>query len=350
MSTQNWQTLVADPFIFHYRPDTTAERSAMLVHARLVAAHEATVRILAADGPTAPMAVYLLDSADDDVPSGARRIASVYRDDAPGETLERGLVELLLAQTCPFVIDGVLGFVTQQSGRTHRGAGGQALDDRVRHGKPVDLRALISGPRLPGDPLYFQAATTFVGFLIATYGPVRFRLFAATVETADPDAAVERAFGKPLVVLEKHWVGTLRTRQHQLLGVGGLLHAMATLDGRTRAWRYSSCSRSSRSSRSGREPADLQGHHRRRLLQKNTRLLTVLITVLFALLVAKPPPVRADIWGRLAALSTNTSGCSHEPSPALSRILLCALSSRDLGRALEHLTHRERPVAPSLSG
>src|SRR5262249_7256735 len=242
----------------------------------------------------APIHVYLLDSADDEMPaveSGAGssvQIASVYRDDSPGETLERSLVEALLAPTAPFVIDGVLGFVTQQTSGTHRGPGGQALHDRLQQGQPVDLATLIGGPRLGGEPVYLQAATAFVGFLITTYGAERFGVFARALETDDPTSAVERAFGKPLAVVEKHWIGTLGGGEQPRLGVGGLMHAMAALIIPHRwlaglvllafvpiiAFRAFS-------------PLIFKGIIDGGLLQKNARLLVVLVTVLFALLVAK---------------------------------------------------------------
>src|SRR5205823_14056328 len=51
----------------------------------------------------------------------------------------------------------------------------------------------------------------------------RFRQFAQVARTEEPSAAAERAYRKPLPVLEKEWLATLREPRLRLIGLSGLL-------------------------------------------------------------------------------------------------------------------------------
>ncbi len=322
-----WRTLTTEHFVFHFRDDSAAERNVMLVKGRLDAVREATIRLLALPHVAdTPIHVDLLETQDDEiVPDGpdsrdadkpvAGRVRAVYRDDAPGEALQRVLVALLLAESLgeqaarsPLIVDGVLGFVTQQIDEPRRSSRKQALNEPLRQGDPISLAALIEGPPAPGDPLYFRAVTAFVTFLVITYGADRFRRFAQVFDAGDPNRAVERAFGKPPAVLEKEWLNTLREPPLGLMGIGGLLRTLLRL--MRPHWGLALLIVLALAPviafKAG-SPLLFKAIIDDGLIGKNHHLLTLSIVVLFALMVAKVAGLvaREYVVAQFAALISN---------------------------------------------
>src|SRR5262245_10945243 len=142
MNSGTRAVLHTEHFAFHYRAGSVAERNIALLDTRLVAVRDATLDLLALASVQVPIAVYLLDGPDDEVPpeesvkgeakgsepratdslgEGSearpvpRALTGIYQEDAPGNDLARSLVELLIAtspdkQVAPagFIVDGVL--------------------------------------------------------------------------------------------------------------------------------------------------------------------------------------------------------------------------------------------------
>jgi ATP-binding cassette subfamily B protein len=190
-----WTTHRSGRFALHYLAGSAAEAGVGALGTRVDAVYEAVVEQLElGDAAPASIDVDLRESAVGQPPSARAivergRIQAVYRPDSPGVGLERAVVEALLsastglrAERADFLIDGVLGHVTQVV---------DSLD-------PARLNATL-------------------------------RRFAAQFDAAAPDPAAEEAYGRPLAVLEQAWLESLREVQTPPMTVTALLRRIGGL-------------------------------------------------------------------------------------------------------------------------
>jgi ABC-type multidrug transport system fused ATPase/permease subunit len=152
-----------------------------------------------------------------------RSIVRVVRPEAPGETIAHSLSHLLLtkwlgasAGSSPLFTSGIAGVANARAGL---GESIQACDEWVRAelaaGRPVSvLRAARQEDRDGGSITASEAdkriATSFVNYLIETFGVGSLRQFLAGYDPDRRDQAAINAYQKPMGALEEAWVNTLR--------------------------------------------------------------------------------------------------------------------------------------------
>jgi ATP-binding cassette subfamily B protein len=214
-----------------------AENNVMALASRLEAIRDATAKALdLQDLPQEQVQVYLSDIPLSEVPDvwhpvgrqgdgqvyevGDGQVLAVYLPDAPGGMLERSLVELLLtsslgirADRSAMLIDGMLGYVTQQIDDYDPAALNAALIRLQGEGRRIALADVLRGPIGEAKSLYHQVVTSFVTCLITTYGPEPFKGFAQEFDPDAPDRASEAAYRKPTTALEKEWLVSLQQTQ-----------------------------------------------------------------------------------------------------------------------------------------
>jgi ATP-binding cassette subfamily B protein len=269
-----WVTYPTPHFVLYYVRRSAAENSLRLVASRLEKLRAQLVGALGlGDTPGPALPVYLAETLEDvellederaeaSGPEGpAPALFTVYRLDAPGGELDRQLVALLLVEAWgrhaapALLIDGLLGYLTQLDRNEDRGRLNAALAELERQGQPVGLALLLAGPDGATKVAYYQAATSFVGYLLDTHGPEPFRRFAERLaeETAALapggdgvafalrgggaeggaeggvpglpalNAASEAAYGRPVAVLEQAWLRGLRDAQATFMGLAEFL-------------------------------------------------------------------------------------------------------------------------------
>ena len=225
-------------FRIRYQSDSFAEQSIQVISARLENAYRVMSEILAVDASSSgKVDVYLSEVLDDPnqpgtplagggyaVP-GRFAIHEVYRPDAPGDGLERSLLQLLLgvalgseAPPAPLIMDGLLLLSMQR-------AGGFPPDEQLlpmlaqAHGQRQipPLGVLLGGPSPTIQEVYAPAVAGFTGYLLRTYGIDRFKEFARRLGPSGPDEAARAAFEQPLEKLEKAWYKSLKSA-----GPGGI--------------------------------------------------------------------------------------------------------------------------------
>ena len=167
--------------------------------------------------------------------SGRMEIQAIYRSDAPGQGLERSLVELLLRVSLgerpsqsAILVDGLLGYVSLQSGQLDSTKPKTSLSEALGEGQRISVADVLRGPTADSRVIYHQIVTDFVAFLLSAYGSDRFRQFAQEFDPDAPDTATEIAYGKPLSMLEKEWIKNLGNAQPKILGITGFLRITLT--------------------------------------------------------------------------------------------------------------------------
>jgi hypothetical protein len=212
-----WQEHRSAHFVFWFMPGSQAEKNVTVVASNLESIRDATVKALdLEDLPHEQFRFYLSDVPLSDMPDGwhpeGRRgdgqvyevgdgqVLAVYLSDAPGGVLERVLVELLLtsslgmrADRSAMLIDGMLGYFTQQIEDYDPAELHTTLVRLQGEGRRIALADVLRGPTDEVEPLYQQVVTSFVAFLVATYGPAPFKRFAREFDPDDPDRASEAA-------------------------------------------------------------------------------------------------------------------------------------------------------------
>ena len=246
-------------FVFHFLSGSDAEQSIELIAARLESTWAATATLLElADAPGTPIDVFLTDSdlaprliepPRPPEPAGSA-IRAPFGADAPGEGIERAVVELLLigapadsSEGAASLVDGLLGCVTGLSPERAAAETKAALIARREQGQAIALTEVLGGsttdaarlsPAVSGsssrvsretrdDRRETQIATSFVAFLLTRYGSAGFKQFARAARAGEPATAAQAAYGKPLPVLEKEWLASLHDRRLYLIGLSGLL-------------------------------------------------------------------------------------------------------------------------------
>lgn len=229
-----WQRHQSAHFVFRFLPDSVAGRNVTLVADRLEAIWETTVSSLGlVDVPPEPVQVYLSDVPDDGRAVGdgqiwsvgGRQVIAAYLSEGRSDALERACVELLMtsslgvdAARTAMLIDGVLGHVARQAGDPGSATLEAALLRLQSEGRSLSLAEAARGPAAEGRRLYAQVATSFVGFLLTTYGPDRFKLFARGFESGAPGGAAEAAYGKAFGALEAEWRAARERERSSVLG------------------------------------------------------------------------------------------------------------------------------------
>ncbi len=133
------------------------------------------------------------------------------------------------------LIDGVAGVV---AGRTGADCSIQEADDRVRAelaaGRPVSIfaqsahappEAPSNGTGIPKDP----ATTSFVAFLIQTFGTSPLREFLTAYDANRRDQAALFAYHQPLAVLEEMWLARLKRQPSSGGAVRSFVRCVAPL-------------------------------------------------------------------------------------------------------------------------
>lgn len=166
-------------------------------------------------------------------------IVRVIEPEAPGEPIVRPLVLLLISQwynlevaSIPLFTDGIAGVL---AGRLGAGPNIKEADDAVRAkisagtlpsilGKIGAASGPTSSPLVTGRSLGYGAssasqwapdsvATSFVGFLLRSFGEERLREVLAAYDSERRDQATMVVYQRPLGALEESWLVELRRRR-----------------------------------------------------------------------------------------------------------------------------------------
>jgi ABC-type multidrug transport system fused ATPase/permease subunit len=217
-------------FRIHYTPESFAEQHLTQIGERLGHAYGILSHLLGIDtGSAITIDVYLTelltDSQPGEVPessgyaiTGTSEIHEVYRADAPGNGLERSLLQVLLGISLsnelalpPLINDGLLAYATQSLEDT------STIDEvmmelaqaKTQHTLPP-LNTLFPGPTHTTHEIYYPVAASFVDFLIRTYGENRFQEFLRRLQGGTTDDAAHVAYGRTLHQLDRSWRKTLK--------------------------------------------------------------------------------------------------------------------------------------------
>ena len=217
-------------FRIHYTAGSFAGQNLALVGERLEQAYRILSDLLGIDiRDSTIIDVYLSELLVDpqlgEASSGsgyadtsAREIHEVYRADAPGNDLERLLLELLLAIAFgnehplpPLIVDGLLAYLIQRLDEFPPGEQPIAELAQAREQRALpSLSALLPGPTPETQAIYYPAAASFVDFLIRTYGADRFQQFVRRLQAGTAEEAAHVAYRSTLTQLEKAWRKTLK--------------------------------------------------------------------------------------------------------------------------------------------
>ena len=224
-------------FRIHYTARSFAEQNADLIGSRLEGAYEAITSLLGIDLRGALIDVYLsalvveyegqrLGGGGYAIPR-RMQIHDVYLPDAPGDSLERSLLVLLLAlavgddrEPAPLLVDGLLAHVMRRLGSfpgdEHVMA--QLAEAKGRNELPP-IATLISGPAPATQDVYYAAAAGFMGFLLNTYGLDSLKTFTRELDAGlvgdhqlvgALDAAARAAYKQSIAELDKAWNKTIK--------------------------------------------------------------------------------------------------------------------------------------------
>ena len=162
--------------------------------------------------------------------AGGRQIRAAYRSDAPGQGLERSLVELLLAESLgesvlpePLIVDGILGYVALQTGQLDLAKLNASLAELASGRERISLIDVLGGPTAASRAIYHQVATSFITFLIREYGLERFKWFAQQYHPYATDLMGEIAYGKRTSIIWREWLSSLGKSQLNVMGITGFL-------------------------------------------------------------------------------------------------------------------------------
>lgn len=215
-------------FQIHVPPGSFAAQNLPLIASRLEGAYALITSMLGVDLHGAMIDVHLSDII---VEYGGQRLGSAgyaiprrmqihdeYVADAPGESLERSLLVLLLAlalgndeEPAPMIVDGLHADIMQRlNPSTAADAAASRLVDAKTRNEMPHLQSLLGGPAPATQEIYYAAATSFVTFLLHTYGVAAFTRFAGQLDAAQPDTAAKSAFGQTLSQIEKTWIKSIR--------------------------------------------------------------------------------------------------------------------------------------------
>jgi ABC-type multidrug transport system fused ATPase/permease subunit len=152
-----------------------------------------------------PVDIYLADAVAADEPDGGRvddAIVRVVQPEAPGEPIAYPLTRTLVrrwfgpqAGSASLFVEGVAGVV---AGRL------EGADDRVREELGAGNAVSIFAPDSE------NVATSFVGFLLRTFGAESLRELLAKYDPERRDQAAVSAYQRPLAALEELWLAGLR--------------------------------------------------------------------------------------------------------------------------------------------
>ncbi|GIW07092.1 MAG: hypothetical protein KatS3mg060_1897 [Dehalococcoidia bacterium] len=236
-----WVEYPTEHCIFHYPSPSPLDLKLGDVAERVEQIYRALVDALQLRGlPAEPLHIVLVESDDEEAlaesGAGPRHLLVIFRADSPAADLERAIVQRLLieawgdnAARSDLVVDGVLGYATEivRTGSLAR-LNASLRADRER-GTPIGLAELFAGVALLPRPQYARIATSFIGYLIATYGPSRVADLARAFDRSSPGRSFEIAFGKSSAVLEQEWLDSLRVSRPSLLGNEGLIPRLLPL-------------------------------------------------------------------------------------------------------------------------
>lgn len=210
---------------FVVRPaDSLANGELEKITAHLERMRASALRALGLDGePDEPVQVYLVDQAalakvnntsvsqaslPASIGSGGRgQIHALYQADVPGFGLDRPIVEHVLktfvhqdAARAAMLVDGLVGCLAGDPAALN-----ESLRQMSENNQSIRLAGMLEGPTAKTKTLYHQIATSFVDFLLTTYGKDPFKRFLRRFSES-VDASAEAAYGKPLLLLEKEWL------------------------------------------------------------------------------------------------------------------------------------------------
>lgn len=197
-----------------------------------------------------PVDVYLVDAVaqlESDPSADAQAVLTaaaageaivlVVTPDGTDEPLTRPLTRMLVsrwlgpqAAQATLALEGVAGGVAAQTGL---GPTVEECDAFVRSaveaGERVSLFALDDASEVAGTPLHDPAATSFVAFLVASYGTAALHKFLESYDPARRDEGATAAFNEPLAALEERWLAGLRREDTPRKAFRRLLAQLAPL-------------------------------------------------------------------------------------------------------------------------
>jgi ABC-type multidrug transport system fused ATPase/permease subunit len=219
------QCVETSHFQIHYAIGSFAEQDLEPVVRRLEAARDAYVDMLALDAARIPtIRIYLSDSLEDPrqpgvaLPNGyavPRRmeIHALVQADAPNPGLEQSLLTLLLAvelgtdraQT-PLIVDGLLACALQRQGTFPlQDQVAEALSKAEIEGTLPPLLTLFGGITEENQATYYLAASSFVHFLLDTFGAGAVKDLLRRLVDSEPETAVRAVFRRRLSRIQEDW-------------------------------------------------------------------------------------------------------------------------------------------------
>ncbi len=233
-------TYATDHFILYFdEPDAEAVAA---LGARLERVREATMLVLSqADATPKPLTIYLLSAVNGELldvqapssaalPGAQRQIATAFYANDENQHIDRVVVATVLVEAfganvehAHLIVDGVMGTVAQQLGRLDLAQINETLHAVAEQGQLPSLMDISDGPRDHERQRYHQVATSFIAYLLATYDTQALYVLAQHFNRADPDVAVQQAYGKPLLMLEQEWLDSLAPSQQQALNIGTVI-------------------------------------------------------------------------------------------------------------------------------
>jgi ATP-binding cassette subfamily B protein len=230
-----WTEYPTEHLIFRYPSPSSLDLKIAELAAGSEQLYRAAVDAFQLGGlPAEPLEV-VLSSADDDTAltesgAGPRRIQVFSGADTPASDVERAIIQRLVldawganAAASDLIVDGVLGLASELARRGSLARLNASLRADHERGVAIGLAELFAGVAVLPRPYYARVATSFLGYLVAAYGPARVADLARAFDRSGPGRSFEIAFGKPVVALEREWLDSLRGRQPRLLGSDGAL-------------------------------------------------------------------------------------------------------------------------------
>lgn len=219
----NWRTYSGKHVVVHARANSYAEQVAPRELRRAENAVDALEKLVTPlrHAHDSPIPIYLIDSLDEaawaNEPVGDDKIVHMVQPNVSPDSLTEPLTRILVkrwfgadAASLTAILNGLAGWIDARNGV---GPSIEQANSWVRAelaaGRAISIvpRTAANHAQDPGDA---RALTSFVGFLVETYGANALRQFLSAYNPTRQDQAALAAYQRPLGALEESWLGQVR--------------------------------------------------------------------------------------------------------------------------------------------